>query len=98
MRDELSGEFGELDTMGKDRMLANAMLILRLFGAASQQYRNAIQEAGGVVQLSAVLQYSRSKVQEEHGFFELQHNLVAEACTTLYAISVGQALSHGCKR
>merc|ERR1712217_709064 len=84
MRDEISGTEGELDTIGKQRLLSNSMQMLKNFGALGPQYRKQIVDAGGAEQIINTLNdFAANDDHTQHGFAELQHNLRTEACDVM---------------
>merc|ERR1719245_583914 len=84
MRDEISGAEGELDTVGKPRMLSNAMSMLKQFADLGPQYRKQIVDSGAPEQIVNALQdFVAHGDHSQHGFAELQHDLRTEACDLL---------------
>merc|ERR1712084_202176 len=84
MKDEISGAHGELDVVGKPRMLSNAMIMLQGLADLGPQYRSQIVEAGAPEQIMNVLQdFVANGDHNQHGFAELQHDLRVEACDLL---------------
>merc|ERR1719245_563264 len=84
MRDEISGAEGELDTVGKPRMLSNAMSMLKQFADLGPQYRKQIVDSGAPEQIMNALQdFVARGDRSQHGFAELQHDLRTEACDLL---------------
>lgn len=87
MRDEISGANGELDTVGKPRLLSNALMMLRVLATECPAARAHIVAAGAPAQVLNVLEDDLAHGdRSKHGFAELQHDLWAEACETLAAL------------
>jgi len=84
--DEITQAQGELDVIGKDRMVSNAMNWLRLIATDSPELRSGVLAAGTWETVMSVLQDFNAHGGDhssEHGFAEMQHNLLSEACDLL---------------
>mmetsp|Transcript_98842 Transcript_98842/g.288335 ORF Transcript_98842/g.288335 Transcript_98842/m.288335 type:complete len:422 (-) Transcript_98842:37-1302(-) len=84
MRDEISGAQGELDAVGKPRLLSNAIKILTELARGGPQHRTEILEAGSLEQImNALHDLTAHGDKIQHGFAEMQHDLRTEACEVM---------------
>eukprot|EP00416_Gambierdiscus_australes_P016104 CAMPEP_0171064384 /NCGR_PEP_ID=MMETSP0766_2-20121228/6250_1 /TAXON_ID=439317 /ORGANISM="Gambierdiscus australes, Strain CAWD 149" /LENGTH=408 /DNA_ID=CAMNT_0011520413 /DNA_START=58 /DNA_END=1284 /DNA_ORIENTATION=- len=85
MRDEMSGVEGELDTVGKARLLFNGMSWLNGLAGVGPEARTDMLDAGVV---DIIVDAMRNGNAEEHSFAEMRHDVRGTACGTLAAIMV----------